>query len=199
MTTQNGAEAALRTERDFISAIFETISALLVVLDREGRIIQFNRACQETTGYSLDEVKGKSIWNLPLLVPEEIDAINGVFSRPVAGQFPNRWENPWIAKDGRRRLIAWSNTAIVDADGRVENVIETGIDITEQKEAEQALSESETRFRELAENINEVFWLEDVNNAKVLYVGPGYERIWGRSREPLFVFQVLDGGNPSRG
>ncbi|HWX16727.1 MAG TPA: PAS domain-containing protein [Chthoniobacterales bacterium] len=64
MTTQNGAEAALRTERDFISAIFETISALLVVLDREGRIIQFNRACQETKGYSLDEVKGKPIWNL---------------------------------------------------------------------------------------------------------------------------------------
>jgi PAS domain S-box-containing protein len=136
MTTQNGAEAALRTERDFISAVFETISALVVALDREGRIVQFNRACQETTGYSLDEVKGKSIWNLPLLVPEEIDAIRSVFSRPVAGQFPNRWENPWITKDGRRRLIAWSNTAIVDADGRVENVIGTGIDITEQKEAE---------------------------------------------------------------
>jgi PAS domain S-box-containing protein len=186
MTTPNGAEVALRTERDFISAIFETISALVVVLDREGRIVQFNRACQETTGYSLGEVKGKSIWNLPLLVPEEIDAIKGAFSRPVAGQFPNRSENPWITKDGRRRLIAWSNTAIVDADGRVENVIGTGIDITEQKEAERALSESEMRFRELAENINEVFWLEDLNNAKVLYVGPGYERIWGRSRESLY-------------
>ena len=131
MATQNGAEAALRTERDFISAIFETISALVVVLDREGRIIQFNRACQETTGYSLDEVKGKSIWDLPLLIPEEIDAIKNVFSQLFAGQFPNRWENPWITKDGRRRLIAWSNTAIVDADGRVENVIGTGIDITE--------------------------------------------------------------------
>ena len=44
MTTQNGAEAALRTERDFISAIFETISALVVVLDREGRIRFFTMA-----------------------------------------------------------------------------------------------------------------------------------------------------------
>src|ERR1700736_3262685 len=105
MTTPNGAEVALRTERDFISAIFETISALVVVLDREGRIVQFNRACQETTGYSLDEVKGKPLWNLPLLVPEEIDTIKGVFSQLVAGQFPNRWENPWITKDGRRCLI----------------------------------------------------------------------------------------------
>jgi PAS domain S-box-containing protein len=186
MTTQNGAEAALRTERDFISAIFETISALVVVLDRKGRIVQFNRACQETTGYSFDEVKGKPLWNLRLLVPEEIDTIKGVFSQLVAGKFPSRWENPWITKDGRRRLIAWSNTAIVGADGSVENVIGTGIDITEQKEAERALSESEMRFRELAENIDEVFWLEDANDAKILYVGPGYERIWGRSRQSLY-------------
>ena len=64
---RNGAEAALRAERDFISAVFETIGALVLVLDREGRVLRFNRACQETTSYSLDEVKGKSIWGLALL------------------------------------------------------------------------------------------------------------------------------------
>ena len=53
-----------------------------------------------------------------------------------AGDFPNRYENHWVAKDGSRRLISWSNTAIVDPEGRVEFIIGTGIDITEPKKAE---------------------------------------------------------------
>ena len=57
ITAQKRAEAALRSQRDLIAAIIETAAALVVVLDRKGRVIQFNRACQETSGYSFDEVE----------------------------------------------------------------------------------------------------------------------------------------------
>jgi PAS domain S-box-containing protein len=57
--------------------------------------------------------------------------------------------------------------------------------ISERAKAEQSLRESEERFREVAENIDDIFWLTDLQHKKVLYISPAYERIWGRTRESL--------------
>jgi two-component system cell cycle sensor histidine kinase/response regulator CckA len=59
-------------------------------------------------------------------------------------------------------------------------------DIAERKRAELALSESEQRFRQLAENIREVFWMTDPEKTRMLYVSPAYEAVWGRSCESLY-------------
>jgi PAS domain S-box-containing protein len=129
------ADEALRQERDFISAVLDTASTLVLVLDRQGRIVRFNRACERKTGYSFDEVKGKPLWDL-FLIPEEVEPVKAVFEELRTGQFPNENENHWVSKHGERRLIAWSNTALLDADGTVEYVIGTGIDVTERRQAE---------------------------------------------------------------
>jgi PAS domain S-box-containing protein len=50
------------------------------------------------------------------------------------------------------------------------------------------LRQSEERFRQLAENIREVFWLSDPEKNQILYISPGYEQIWGRSCESLYSF-----------
>jgi PAS domain S-box-containing protein len=125
-------------ERDFISAVLDTAGALVVVLDRQGRVVRFNRACERTTGYSFDEARGRLLWDL-FLIPEEVEPVKAVFDELRAGQFPNEYENYWVTKGGDRRLIAWSNTALLGVDGAVEYVIGTGIDVTERKQAEEAL------------------------------------------------------------
>ncbi|MDF0556202.1 PAS domain S-box protein [Kamptonema sp. UHCC 0994] len=132
-------QSELDKERDFISKIISTVGSLIVVLDREGRIVSFNQACEKTTGYSHDEVKGKYIWDL-LIIPEEIESIKKVFENLVAGSFPSNNENFWQTRNRSSRLIYWSNTAILDKDGKVEYVIGTGLDITDRKAAEESLS-----------------------------------------------------------
>lgn len=59
-------------------------------------------------------------------------------------------------------------------------------DITERRKAEQAVAESELRFRQMAETVNEVFWLRSSENGQMLYVNPAYQRIWGRSLDDLY-------------
>lgn len=75
--------------------------------------------------------------------------------------------------------------------GRVEYFGEKGlridgvlVDVTERRLSEEALKESEKKFRELAENINEIFWIEE--NGKLVYVSPAYERFWRQSVSRLY-------------
>jgi PAS domain S-box-containing protein len=148
VTARKQAETKLHEELAFNTALVDTVRALVVVLDREGRIVRFNKVCQEATGYSFDEVRGRRIWEF-LLVPEEAEQVKRVFRRLKAGQFPNQFENYWVTKTGERRLISWSNTALMDDNGAVDFVIGTGIDITEQRQMEETIRRSHNDLRQL--------------------------------------------------
>jgi len=126
---------ALKKEHNFVSAVLDTESALVVVLDLYGQIVRFNRACELTTGYTFDEIKDQNFWEL-FLIPAEVEPIKTTFDNIKQGQYPVECECYWLTKDGRQRLIAWTNTALLDSKGEVEHIVGTGIDITEQRQAE---------------------------------------------------------------
>ena len=136
ITERKRAEQALLEERNFVAAVLETAGALVSVLDRQGNIIRFNRACEQLTGYTLDEVRHRCIWDL-FAIPEELAAVRLRFETLLDRQAPIEWENYWQAKDGTRHLISWSNSVLLDAQGEVKYIIATGLDITERKRAEE--------------------------------------------------------------
>jgi len=117
------------------SIILDVVDALVVVLNHEGRIVRFNRACEEATGYSFKEVAGTKVWDR-LLLPEDAGPVEEVFKSLCSGDYPNQHENCWVTKDGQSRTIAWSNTAIPNPDGSVRYVIATGVDVTNRRCAE---------------------------------------------------------------
>ncbi|MBM4125358.1 MAG: PAS domain S-box protein, partial [Nitrospira sp.] len=137
----------LRKERDFIATVLDTSSALMVILDHEGKIVRFNRACERMTGYTLDEAKGRHPWD-QLTLPEDVEPVKAAFQQLRAGQFPVQHENALTTKDGMRRLISWSYSVVTDATGQVEYIVGTGLDITERKRMEDQLRHTE-RLAEL--------------------------------------------------
>jgi PAS domain S-box-containing protein len=129
-------EAALEDERNVLSAILDTVGALVVVFDPTGRIVRFNRACEETTGYTATEALGRRVSEL-LLAPGEADRFLEVIERGAAAPY----ESYLLTRDGSRRLIRWSNTVLPAANRRVRYAIATGIDVTERKRLEAAVLE----------------------------------------------------------
>jgi PAS domain S-box-containing protein len=133
-------EEALQEERNVVSAILHTVGALVVVLDPQGRIVRFNRACELVSGYSYAEVRGKYFWDL-CVMPEEAERFKIAVEQLREDHSAKEYETPWMARDGARRLIAWSSTILPGENGDPAFIIATGIDITERKRLEKAILE----------------------------------------------------------
>jgi two-component system sensor histidine kinase VicK len=143
-------EAALTVERNFVSAVLDTVGALVAVYDTAGRIVRFNRACETTSGYEFPALVGGYAWDR--IIPEQdVATARREFANLLAGHLPAAFENHWLHRDGSRRRIAWSATALSDHHGQPAFIITTGIDVTAQRAAEATLRESEARYRQLVE------------------------------------------------
>ena len=117
ITDLKRTEEALQEERNVVSGILDTVGALVVVLDPEGAIMRFNRACEQTMGYSFAEVAGQSIWDL-FLVAGRSGTFQNLFQQLYSDQRPSDYEG-YVDDAGRQAadLIAWSSTVLPGTNG----------------------------------------------------------------------------------
>jgi hypothetical protein len=135
-------EKQLLKEKEFSESIIETANSLIVGLDLKGRIILFNKKCEEVTGYSKHEVLGKN-W-FELFLPEHIRPnVGEVFNMVVAGEPASRYENNILTKNGETCLVSWSNTAMRNEKHEITGALAIGIDITELKNLEKEVLQAE--------------------------------------------------------
>ncbi len=144
ITDLKHTEAQLQEERNLASAVLETVGALVVVLDPYGRIIRFNRACEQITGYELDEVVRKRLWDL-FMTPEEAERFKAIFEQLRRDQMPREFESYWSNRNGGHRLISWSSTVLPGPNGTPAYIVVSGTDMTERKRLEKAVLEISAR------------------------------------------------------
>ncbi|MBD0261876.1 MAG: response regulator [Tolypothrix sp. Co-bin9] len=189
ITERKLTEESLHKERNFISAVLDTASALVIVLDSQGKIVRFNQACEKITGYSFDEVRGRYLWNM-FLLPEEVEPIKAVLKQLSNNQGINQHENYWLTKDGSKRLIAWSNTILKNKEGGVDFIIGTGIDITDRKQAKEELERQNLRsqlFTDITLKIRQSLQIEEILQVSVTEV----QKILNADR--VLIYQPLLG------
>jgi PAS domain S-box-containing protein len=153
---------------DLNAVIVDATASLIVVLDRGGRIVRFNRACEIATGYSLAEVAGKAPWDF-LLDALEGEVVRRAFHQIIGGCVPRSHEADWLTRDGRRRRIVWSNSAVLGDDGAVELVVGCGNDITDRRTVELKLRESEERYALAVRGANDGLWDWDLRTDRLYF------------------------------
>ena len=178
VTERNRTEAALQSERNFIDAVIDTVGSIVIVVDRNGTIVRTNRVFEEITGYTSEEATGRNCIAL-LMVPEEAGAATAAIQSLYDGDFPSYHRYFVIAKDGSRRLIEWSDTCMLDANGEVEFVIGTGTDITDRQVAE----ESSLRMAAIVE------YSDDAIIGKNLR---GIVTTWNAGAQKMFGYSAAD-------
>jgi two-component system sensor histidine kinase VicK len=156
------SEQALTVERNFVAAVLNTISALVLVFDTAGRIVRFNRACETISGYTFGDLAGRAFPE-ELFPPGEREIAIRIFEQVRTGDATESFEINWRTKSGGMRRIAWTATSLVNAQDEVGFVIMTGADVTGQREAETALRSSEERYRQLVESSLGFICTHDLN------------------------------------
>jgi PAS domain S-box-containing protein len=114
---------------EFAKVLTETTMSLVCVLDQDGRILFFNDACERVTGFTRDEVIGGDARDF-VIPPEEAEAFGEVLAYVWATGLSSPQVGHWLAKDGERKLIAWSNRLMPSADGGAALLVTAGIDLS---------------------------------------------------------------------
>jgi len=129
----------LADERNFTNAILQVSGALIAVLDKDSNFVRFNKACEVLSGYTAEEVRGKSIYDL--FIPDEEKMRVKKEGDKLLSHIPLvEVECHWRTKTGEMRFIRWRVTLLKDESKKMYYAIATGIDITDRKRLQEELS-----------------------------------------------------------
>jgi PAS domain S-box-containing protein len=180
-TARKWVEESLKQERNFTSSVLDTASVLVMVVDEEGQIVRFNRACEQITGYMTHEVLGRCFWNI-FLAEKDKPSIQAIFEEIRLNRRPKEYETNWLTRDRTQRIIVWSHTTLLDHKNEIEYIVCTGMDITERRQYE----DSQQQQLIAIESANDSIGILDADG-KYIYVNKSYIRIFGYNDASEFV------------
>lgn len=151
----------LRETRDYLEKLFNYANAPIIVWNPESRIVRFNHAFEHLTGYKDEEVIGRK---LSMLFPEaSLDESLNKIQHTLSGEYWESVEIPILCKNGDIRLALWNSANIYSEDGTtLLSTIAQGTDISLKKQAEEALRQSEQRYRTILDSIEEAYFEVDI-------------------------------------
>jgi len=175
------AEEALHESEKKYRAVFDN-AATGINLNRQGRVLQANSAWANMLGYSQDEIRQLTFRDVTH--PDDLRITEQCYDELVRGEKDScRFEKRYIRKDGR---IVWADvwvSAIRDEAGEYQAGISSAIDITDRKQAEEALQRSEANYRAIFDSMNDAIFVHDIETGAILDVNQKMCEMYGYTRE----------------
>jgi PAS domain-containing protein len=194
------AQRAVRDSQDLARHTIDAISSHVCVLDETGVILTVNQAWKDFAeanprlknpgayctgpGANYLETCERAIGAGAVEAAEFAAGIRAVLKRETP-QFSMEYMEYACHSPGEERWFIGRVTFF--SSNQLPRILVEHINITDRKLAEQVLQTSEQKFRELAENIREVFWIMNSDATQMIYVSPAYETVWGRTSEHLYA------------
>jgi len=190
ITERKQSEETLARLRHQYESILKEAGEGIYGLDKKGRTSFVNPAATRMLGYTAEELTGQPMHRI-LHHTKADGSPYPVSDCPIHAVYRDGTERRvadevFWRKDGTSFPVEYVSTPIQEGDQLVGAVV-VFRDITERRRHEDAMRESGEMFRQLAENIREVFWLSNPEKNQILYISPGYEEIWGRPCDSLYA------------
>ncbi len=181
------AEAALRESEEKFRSVTEQ-SPNMIFINNNGKVVYCNQKCAEVMGYSQEEFYSPDFDFFDLIAKESKKTVKSAFAKHLKHQEIEPYEYRLVTKDGDK-LDTIITTKLIQYEG---NTAILGIvtDITRRKKMENALSESEAKFRALAESVPAAIIIATAEN--FIYVNPGFESITGFTAEEAMNMRFWD-------
>ncbi|MBC05911.1 MAG: GGDEF domain-containing protein [Thalassospira sp.] len=177
ITKSRQAEYDLRRRQERYRALVQTAGSVIMFLDAEGRILEYNRECEWTFGYSWMEAAGQNFFDF-LLVEDDRARVRMAVRRLLSGEIIKDEVFSFKRRDGEVRLLQWNARAHFGEDGDVAGVICIGQDVTEKLSVERALRHAEEKFRGIFENSAEGLF-QSIPLGRVHSANPAFASILG--------------------
>jgi PAS domain S-box-containing protein len=186
------AQELLRDERDKAQKYLNLAGTIILALDADEKVMLINKAGCELIGCSEKEITGRNWFDM--FIPEEKrEEVRAAFKGLMTGRIEHAesYENVIVSKSGQKRMIVWHNTLLRDEANNIIGSLSSGEDITARTDAEEALRESEEKYRDLFENANDAIFIVDADQ-NYIDVNRKAVELFGYSREELLSMNILD-------
>jgi len=184
ITERRRSEQALVESEERFRTMADSCPSILWVSDKQGNLEFINQECRQFFGTASSEMTADE-WKR-LIHPDDARDYTAAFSRSAASHTSFSAEARVRRGNGEWRIVGSRAEPRLSPSGEYMGHIGLSADITERRQANEALRSSEEKFRQLAENIREIFWIKDAESDKFLYVSPAYEQVWGRTCASIY-------------
>ena len=187
ITNLKQAQRALKESEEKYRIHFENISDVIYSLDRELRVTHVSPSVERVLGYGPHELAGRMFTELPILAPESVGPALSNAKRILAGERVTGAEYVFLARDGTERIGDVNGSPLRSRDGEIVGIVSLARDITERKQAEEALRFTQFIMDEASESIHGV-----EPGGRLMYVNNAMCDNLGYSKEELLSMSVFD-------
>ncbi len=182
------AEEERNRERDRATSYLNLVGNFVIALDRQGCVTLINPSGCEIIGQAREKIIGQSWFDN--FIPENVrDDVKKGFRALIEGDIENikSFENPVVTKTGEERIIAWHNALLYDDEDRISGTLSSGTDITENRQAENALKQSERFRRRVMESAPFGVLVFDVIRDGFDYINEPLQQIIGYNEQEIMA------------
>ncbi|MFC1812506.1 PAS domain S-box protein [Thermodesulfobacteriota bacterium] len=183
------AERSIQESEELYSKLVAAIPDMVVRTDVDGQILFVNEVALQMSGYSREELEGKSILQFIATKDHEavVENLKLMFDRKLGPK-----EYHLVMADGKELLFEVNSDVLRRKDGSPYGIVNVCRDITARKQAEDALRESEERYRSLFKNNHSVMLLIDPENTDIVDANPAAITFYGWNYEELTRMKITD-------
>ncbi|MEF2231823.1 MAG: PAS domain S-box protein [Pseudodesulfovibrio sp.] len=187
VTARREAESELATARESLNFIRKSTSDIFFRMRvPEGTYDYLSPSVERVSGYTVQEYQDNPLLIQTIFHPDWRDYFEETWEEIRRGEIRPEYEFQFVHKSGEVRWARQRVILITDDDGRPVAIEGLATDVTLQKRTEEAIRESERKYRLLAENITDVVWTQD-NDLNFTYATPSVRQLWGYTFEELRI------------